>query len=251
MPPARLPSVRYRRAWPSTAPQSVSGGAAAHQAAEAEPPTSRVTAPVRGDGQQHDQHVERDQGLGDIAVAAGGAAAEGGARRPHAVGGPRRRTPGTGARPRPRSCSPGRSAGRTGCTGRTSPGRGGGSRPGWSAGTRSGAASRCAERSVMQQGTSRDGSGRGALDLDPLDDDVLRAAGRSGRSGWSRSRRRPCADASSATWPKMVCRLFRCGVGATVMKNCEPLVVPGPAFAIASRYGRSKRSSGWNSSSNL
>ena len=37
------------------------------------------------------------------------------------------------------------------------------------------------------------------------------------------------------------------GVGTTVMKNCDPLV-PGPAFAIASRYGRSKSSSEWNSS---
>src|SRR5690606_38784707 len=55
------------------------------------------------------------------------------------------------------------------------------------------------------------------------------------------------ADSSSATWPKIVCLKLRCGVGATVMKNCEPFV-PGPALAIASRYGRSKVSSGWNSS---
>ncbi len=34
------------------------------------------------------------------------------------------------------------------------------------------------------------------------------------------------------TSPKMVWRIFRCGVGATVMKNCEPLV-PGPAFWAA------------------
>src|SRR6185312_4291565 len=27
------------------------------------------------------------------------------------------------------------------------------------------------------------------------------------------------ADCSSATWPKIVCRRFRCGVGPTVMKN--------------------------------
>jgi len=32
----------------------------------------------------------------------------------------------------------------------------------------------------------------------------------------------------------MVCFMFSQGVGATVMKNCEPLV-PGPALAIASR----------------
>ena len=40
----------------------------------------------------------------------------------------------------------------------------------------------------------------------------------------------------SATSPKMVCLRLSHVVGATVMKNCEPLV-PGPAFAIASRYG--------------
>ncbi|MEZ5180542.1 MAG: hypothetical protein R2702_01465 [Acidimicrobiales bacterium] len=33
--------------------------------------------------------------------------------------------------------------------------------------------------------------------------------------------------APSATSPKMVWRFWRCGVGPTVMKNCEPLV-PGP-----------------------
>ena len=57
------------------------------------------------------------------------------------------------------------------------------------------------------------------------------------------------ADGSSATWPKIVCRRLRWGVGLTVMKNCEPFV-PGPAFAIASRYGRSNCNSGWNSSAN-
>ena len=46
----------------------------------------------------------------------------------------------------------------------------------------------------------------------------------------------------------MLCLKFSQVVGATVMKNCEPFVL-GPALAIASRYGRSKDSSGWNSSS--
>jgi hypothetical protein len=54
---------------------------------------------------------------------------------------------------------------------------------------------------------------------------------------------------SSATSPKIVCLRLRCGVAPTVMKNCEPFV-PGPAFAIASRYGRLNASSGWNSSPN-
>ena len=40
-------------------------------------------------------------------------------------------------------------------------------------------------------------------------------------------------DVWSATSPKIVWRFWRCGVGATVTKNCEPLV-PGPAFAMAS-----------------
>ena len=56
-------------------------------------------------------------------------------------------------------------------------------------------------------------------------------------------------ESASATFPKMVCRLFRCGVGPTVTKNCEPLV-PGPALAMASRYGSVNWSSGWNSSLN-
>src|SRR6185295_19373770 len=50
-------------------------------------------------------------------------------------------------------------------------------------------------------------------------------------------------DSESTTSPKIVCLRFRCGVLPTVMKNCEPLV-PGPALAIASRYGLSKASSG-------
>src|SRR6202042_848062 len=54
----------------------------------------------------------------------------------------------------------------------------------------------------------------------------------------------------SMTSPKMVCLPLRCGVGTTVMKNCEPFV-PGPAFAMASRYGRSNLRSGWISSPNL
>ena len=39
---------------------------------------------------------------------------------------------------------------------------------------------------------------------------------------------------ASATSPKMVCLFVSHGVADTVMKNCDPLV-PGPAFAIASR----------------
>ena len=54
----------------------------------------------------------------------------------------------------------------------------------------------------------------------------------------------------SMTSPKIVCLPFSHGVAATVMKNCEPLV-PGPALAIASRYGLSNRRSGWISSANL
>ena len=42
----------------------------------------------------------------------------------------------------------------------------------------------------------------------------------------------------STTSPKMVCLPVSHGVGATVMKNCEPLVF-GPAFAIASLPGLS------------
>lgn len=38
-------------------------------------------------------------------------------------------------------------------------------------------------------------------------------------------------------------------VGTTVMKNCEPLV-PWPAFAMLSVYGRSCLNVAWNSSSN-
>ena len=48
----------------------------------------------------------------------------------------------------------------------------------------------------------------------------------------------------------MVCRLLRCGVGTSVMKNCEPLVF-GPALAIASRPGLSNFFRLENSSSNL
>ena len=40
-----------------------------------------------------------------------------------------------------------------------------------------------------------------------------------------------------------VCAMLRCGVGVVVMKNCEPFVlVPLPALAIASTYGRSNLS---------
>ena len=54
---------------------------------------------------------------------------------------------------------------------------------------------------------------------------------------------RSTTSAPSMTSPKMVCFPLSHGVGTTVMKNCEPLV-PGQAFAIASRYGRSKTRSG-------
>src|SRR5699024_6653006 len=52
---------------------------------------------------------------------------------------------------------------------------------------------------------------------------------------------------SSATSPKTVCLPNSHGVGATVMKNCEPLVplpMRTPAFAIASLYGSLKFNSG-------
>src|SRR5665648_733752 len=66
--------------------------------------------------------------------------------------------------------------------------------------------------------------------------------------------------ASSATRPKMVCLPVSPVVAATEMKNWEPLVPPTtpvigsrrlPALAIASRYGASKDSSGWISSSKV
>ena len=50
-------------------------------------------------------------------------------------------------------------------------------------------------------------------------------------------------DSSSATTPKMVCLACNQGVGAVVMKNCDPFV-PGPAFAIANMNGCEKLSSG-------
>src|SRR5215472_9633625 len=37
-------------------------------------------------------------------------------------------------------------------------------------------------------------------------------------------------------WPKIVCRPSRCGVGTSVMKNCDPFVF-GPELAIAKRPG--------------
>ena len=60
-------------------------------------------------------------------------------------------------------------------------------------------------------------------------------SGRSRRSVWVLAILSTTArDSASATSPKIVCLRLRCGVGPTVMKNCEPLV-PGPALAIASR----------------
>ena len=53
--------------------------------------------------------------------------------------------------------------------------------------------------------------------------------------------------AASFTSPKIECLRFNHVVGATVIKNCEPFV-PGPEFAIARMYGRSKVNSPWNSS---
>ena len=40
-------------------------------------------------------------------------------------------------------------------------------------------------------------------------------------------------------WPKMVCLPLSCGTAASVMKNCEPLVL-GPELAMARRPGSSK-----------
>src|SRR3954463_6096055 len=55
---------------------------------------------------------------------------------------------------------------------------------------------------------------------------------------------------SGEHWPKIVWRPSRCGVGTSVMKNCEPFVA-GPEFAIAKRPGTSNLRSGENSSSKL
>ena len=79
--------------------------------------------------------------------------------------------------------------------------------------------------------TSVSGRSAGPVDVRPIASTTLR-------------------DSWSATSPKIVCLKFRWVVGATVMKNCEPFV-PGPAFAMASRYGLLNCSSGWNSSPNL
>ena len=77
------------------------------------------------------------------------------------------------------------------------------------------------------------GSPTPSAELDPLDDDLrhrpVAAVGRVLAILSTTAR-----DAASATSPKIVCLRLRCGVGPTVMKNCDPLV-PGPAFAIASR----------------
>src|ERR1035437_60431 len=57
---------------------------------------------------------------------------------------------------------------------------------------------------------------------------------------------------TSRSWhcPKIVCLPLRWGVGTSVMKNCEPLVL-GPLLAIASRPGWSKVREGLNSSLKL
>src|SRR5438874_347320 len=61
---------------------------------------------------------------------------------------------------------------------------------------------------------------------------------------------RPRSTLSGVHCPKIVCRPSRCGVGTSVMKNCEPFV-PGPEFAMASRPATSNLRSGENSSSKL
>src|SRR5947209_15317042 len=58
------------------------------------------------------------------------------------------------------------------------------------------------------------------------------------------------ARLASSHWPKMVCLPFKCGVGTSVMKNCDPFVL-GPEFAMASRPGRSNMSEATISSLNL
>jgi len=50
--------------------------------------------------------------------------------------------------------------------------------------------------------------------------------------------------------PNIVCLLFKCGVAASVMKNCDPFVF-GPAFAIDRMPAPECTRSLWNSSSNL
>ena len=74
------------------------------------------------------------------------------------------------------------------------------------------------------------------LDDDRLDDDVL--TGRSVRGlVWVPAMASTTFwPAASVTSPKMVCLRVSQAVATTVMKNCEPLV-PGPALAMASRYG--------------
>lgn len=60
-------------------------------------------------------------------------------------------------------------------------------------------------------------------------------------------------DSSSTTLPKIVCAPWSQVVGATVMKNWEPLVplpMRLPALAMARTYGSVKVSSGEISSSN-
>ena len=80
------------------------------------------------------------------------------------------------------------------------------------------------------------------------DSSTTSCTGRSFRPVWTRLIS-STTSVPSTTSPKMVCLPFSHGVGTAVMKNCEPLV-PGPALAMASRYGRLNDRSGWNSSAN-
>ena len=139
--------------------------------------------------------------------------------------GPRGCTRGTGSRPTPTSCTRGRWAARSGRRRPRWPGRGGGSR--WPAGARAGAPRpsphpppaggwvSCAAPRPTGSRRPRPGGHRGRSCVVAIESTTSRLA-------WS------------ATSPKIVCLRLRCGVGPTVMKNCEPLV-PGPALAMASR----------------
>ena len=56
-----------------------------------------------------------------------------------------------------------------------------------------------------------------------------------------------CCPATAAVHERLRRSRAPCTAGATVMKNCEPLVL-GPRFAHDSMFGRSWRRVGWNSS---